>query len=223
MYLDIIFEDNHLLVVNKPAGILTQPSGTEQASLENYAKEFIKHKYQKAGNVFLSAIHRLDKPVSGIVLFGKTSKAVQRLNAAMREKKSKKIYLCIVSGNLNEKQGILEHHLSHESYHAQIVEASNEEGKLSRLQYKVLKENSMFSLIQIELETGRYHQIRIQLSTIGHPILGDKKYRSQVNYRPEEIALHHWKLTIPHPVTSELKTFVSDVPDHWPLRTDANM
>lgn len=218
MNLDIIYEDNHLLVVNKPPGLLTQPSGTEHPSLESYAKAFIKHKYQKPGNVFLSAVHRLDKPVSGIVLFGKTSKAVQRLNAAMREKRSKKTYLCIVEGKLVTKEGVLENYLSHESYHAKVAENDAIEGKLSRLQYKVLQESSLFSLVQIELETGRYHQIRVQLSTIGHPIIGDKKYGSIVDYLPEEITLHHWMLTIPHPVTDELKTFISEVPSHWPMK-----
>jgi 23S rRNA pseudouridine1911/1915/1917 synthase len=206
--LDVIYEDNHLLVINKPAGLLTQPSGTQQESLEAQAKSWLKQKYHKLGNIFLHAIHRLDKPVSGVVVFARTSKALSRLNATIRDKKSKKIYYALVEGALPSSEGILEHSLSHEDFHSEIAS----EGKLARLHYRVIKKTKTQSLLEITLETGRYHQIRIQLSAIGCPIVGDKKYGSVHPFPYEGIALHHHSLSIPHPISGEMLTIQADVP-----------
>ena len=134
-----LYEDNHLLVLNKPAGLLTQPSGTEQNSLEQQAKAWLKAIYHKPGNVFLEAVHRLDKPVSGIVVFGKTSKALSRLNASIRAKQARKIYWAWVEGSVSSDSGELEHFLLHDEFQAKVVEVHHPQGKLARLTYKVLQ------------------------------------------------------------------------------------
>lgn len=199
--LEPLYEDNHLLILNKPAGLLTQPSGTDQDSLEQQAKAWIKTIYHKPGNVFLEAVHRLDRPVSGIVVFCKTSKALSRLNAAMRSKQTHKIYWAWVEGSPPKAEGELEHYLLHDDFHARVVAEGYPEGKIARLRYRVLERKEQRTLVEIELETGRYHQIRLQMSAIGCPICGDQKYGSRFEYQPGAIALHHRSLTIPHPVT----------------------
>ncbi len=207
-----LFEDNHLLVLNKPAGLLTQPSGTEQDSLEQQAKAWLKEVYHKPGNVFLEAIHRLDKPVSGIVVFGKTSKALTRLNASIRAKQARKIYWAWVEGSIALNEGELEHFLLHDDFHARVVDANHPEGKIARLIYRVLKRKKERTLLEIELVTGRYHQIRLQLAALGHPIWGDHKYGARSKYEPEAIALHHQCLQLPHPVSQTWLTFEAPPP-----------
>lgn len=212
MQLEVLFIDNHLLVVNKPTGLLTQPSGTDQPSLEAMAKAWIKEQYQKPGNVFLEAVHRLDKPVSGVVVFGRTSKALTRLNAYIRNKETQKIYFAIVEGIPSEKQGTLEHWMIHDDFRAEIASKTNPNAKLARLSYEVVQQVGSQSLLKIVLETGRYHQIRLQLSSIGCPIVGDQKYGSNTRFDGDGIALHHGRLTISHPVTQELMTFEAPNP-----------
>lgn len=207
-----LFEDNHLLVLNKPAGLLTQPSGTGQESLEQQAKAWLKEVYHKPGNVFLEAVHRLDKPVSGIVIFGKTSKALTRLNASIRAKQTRKIYWAWVEGSVKLDEGILEHFLVHDDFHAKVVDAHHPEGKKARLTYRVLQRKQDRTLLEIELETGRYHQIRLQLSALGHPVWGDHKYGSKQTYAFEAIALHHRSLQFPHPISQALLTFEAPPP-----------
>lgn len=213
--ISILYEDNHQLVLNKPAGLLTQPSGTELDSLEAQAKTWIKEHCNKPGNVFLHAVHRLDKPVSGIVLFARTSKALTRLNDSLRKKESKKIYRALVEGLVVNDEGTLEHYLIHDDHCAQVVDASVSDAKLARLHYRVLKRKGSLTFIEIELETGRYHQIRVQLSASGHPILGDRKYGSRLEYVVEGIALHHYRLDVPHPITGEMQHFESPLPQIW--------
>lgn len=205
--LNSIFEDNHLLILNKPAGLLTQPSGTEQDSLEQQAKLWIKSVYHKPGNVFLEAVHRLDKPVSGVVVFGKTSKALSRLNASMRAKQTRKIYWAWVEGDLSSDEGKLTHFLLHDEFHAKVVDEDHPEAKLANLTYKVLQRKKDRTLVEIELATGRYHQIRLQFSALGHPIWGDHKYGGKQTYEPAAIALHHRSLQLPHPISQICMTF----------------
>ncbi len=206
---NVIYLDNHILVVKKQAGLLTQSDGTAP-SLEEETKQFIKDKFDKKGNVFLVPIHRLDKPVSGIVIFARTSKALSRLNEQMRAKSIKKTYFALVEGYLQKKEGVLEHDLIHGNYRAHVK--SSPDSKRAKLLYKVLEEKENCTLLKIELFTGRYHQIRIQLSTIGHPILGDQKYGSHVKYRNREIALHHGETTFQHPIAKESLTFAVSPP-----------
>lgn len=204
--LEIIYEDNHLLVVNKPAGLLTQPNETSEQSLEELAKQWIKQKYNKPHQVFLQAVHRLDKPVSGIVVFGKTSKSVSRLNDAIRNKETKKVYEAIVEGVPSTPEAVLEHYLIHDDYRAEIVKATSPNAKLAQLSYRVIERQENQSRLEIILITGRYHQIRVQLSAIGCPILGDTKYGSHQPYKPGAIALCHKELQLIHPVTKEVLT-----------------
>jgi 23S rRNA pseudouridine1911/1915/1917 synthase len=212
-----LFEDNHLLVLNKPTGLLTQPSGTEQESLEQQAKTWLKEVYHKPGNVFLEAIHRLDKPVSGIVVFAKTRKALSRLNASIRTKQLRKIYWAWVEGVYPTDEGELEHFLLHSEFHAKVVKADHSQGKLARLAYKVLQRKPGRTFLEVELITGRYHQIRLQFSTVGFPIWGDHRYGSLQQYYPDAIALHHRLLEMPHPVKRERLSFVAQPPQAFEL------
>ncbi len=207
-----IYEDNHLLVLNKSAGLLTQPGGTEQDSLEQQAKDWLKIVYHKPGKVFLQAVHRLDKPVSGVVVFGKTSKAVERLNAMMRSKQMRKIYWGWVEGSPPNSEAILENFLAHDDFKARLVSEHHPQGKLARLTYRVLEHRKDRSLLEIELETGRYHQIRLQLSAIGCPLWGDYKYGSRQVYERGAIALHHKSLQLIHPVLRIPLTFEAPLP-----------
>jgi 23S rRNA pseudouridine1911/1915/1917 synthase len=217
MKLEVLYHDNHLLAANKPAGLLTQPSGTDKDNLEDRSKVWIKETKSKPGNVFLHAVHRLDQVVSGIVLFACTDKALSRLNADMRTHKFTKIYHAVVSGTPPQDSGSLRHFLTHDDYHAKIVSEGDADAKECLLDYKVLKSSSNQSLLEIQLHTGRYHQIRAQLAAIGCPILGDEKYGSTIKLPGGAIALHHARLTVIHPVTKEEIFIQAPYPAHWPL------
>lgn len=212
----VIYEDNHLFVVNKPAGLATQPGIDNPNSLEGEAKEWIKEQYQKPGNVYLHALHRLDKPVSGLVLFARTSKALTRLNESIKAQDTQKVYFALVEGNLPNLVGSLEHYLVHDDYRARVVTASHAEGKRAKLTYQVVKSNGSLTLVRIELETGRYHQIRAQFSSIGAPIVGDAKYGSRLPFHAKTIALHHRYFEIPHPTTKKPILFEAHLPKYWP-------
>lgn len=209
---EILYEDNHLLIVNKPAGILTQPSGTEQKNLEEMCKQWLKEVHHKPGAVFLQAVHRLDKPVSGIVVFARTSKSLSRLNTALRAQKFQKIYTAVVEGILTPEKGVLEHYLHHDDYKSQVVPQDTPQAKLCRIHYHLLKRHENRSLIEIDLETGRYHQIRAQLSAEGHPIVGDARYGSKEIYLPHAIALHHSRLSFPHPTQDKVIKIEAPLP-----------
>jgi len=190
---NILLCDNHLLVVDKPAEIATQPD------LAELAKAWVKKKFNKPGNVFLEPIHRLDKPVAGVVLFARTSKALSRLQEQMREREMEKIYQGWVEGEPKQDQATLKHFLLHGSFRAEI----SPDGKEAILDYEVIKKEKGRALLRIRLHTGRYHQIRAQLSAIGCPILGDTKYGSHVPWK-RGIALYAKELSFKHPVTQEL-------------------
>ena len=209
---DVLYVDNHLLVLNKPVGLLTQPSGTSQDNLEDRAKAWIKAEYHKPGAVFLEAVHRIDRPVAGVVLFARTSKALSRLNEAMRQGDCEKIYLALVSGTLPGKDGALKDWLLHGRHRAKVVPADTPGAKAAVLNYTVLRHNGGRSLLRIVLGSGRYHQIRAQLAHAACPIIGDHKYGSPERWlNPDSIALQHATLRISHPVTRE--TMVFSAPD----------
>jgi 23S rRNA pseudouridine1911/1915/1917 synthase len=192
---DPLYCDNHLLVMNKPAGMSTQPH------FEEAAKEWVKAHFKKEGAVFLHPIHRLDRPVNGLVLFARTSKALSRLNEQMREGKIQRTYEAEVEGCLPQSEGALEHYLVHGSHRALLSDASDSEAKSARLTYRVVQRGSSSTKILIELQTGRYHQIRAQFAAIGHPVLGDQLYGAK---RPaEKISLRCQKLAFLHPTTKE--------------------
>lgn len=219
--IDVLYEDNHLIIVNKPAGLLSQPTNLENDSLETRVKEWIKNKYQKPGNVFVGVIHRLDRPVSGILVFAKTSKALSRLNEAIRFKGMEKTYYALVEGILQKKQETLTHFLVHGEHTSYISNKNNKEAKEACLHYTTIKEKGKTSLLQVILETGRYHQIRCQLAAIGHPILGDLRYGAKkdqkiiLNLPQNAIALHHIQLTFSHPVTKTSMTVEAPLPPYF--------
>lgn len=215
--LNILFEDNHLLFVLKPAGLATQPAAGCETDLETQVKAYLKEKYSKAGNVYLHAVHRLDRLVGGIVLFAKTSKALSRLNEAQRNKKIEKYYLAVCEGSFPHKEGKLEHFLIHDDFKATVGSTQDKEAKLSTLLYEVLGTKNAISLLKITLITGRYHQIRAQLQASNHPIIGDAKYGSHTPFRADAIALYHYKMTLKHPVTQEALTVEAPAPLSWPL------
>ena len=215
--LEILYEDNHILVLNKPAGLLTQPSPELEKSLETDAKDYMRKKYSKKGGVFLHAVHRLDKPASGIVLFAKTQKALSRLNEAIRQKKWNKTYLAICEGVFEKKEGTLELYLAHGDQKAKLVQKEEKGAKPSLLSYRVISSKDDLSLIEVLLFSGRYHQIRVSFQTICHPILGDHKYGAKKSFAKESIALHHHRLEIIHPVTLETLLFEAPLPKSWPI------
>ncbi|MBI5346828.1 MAG: RluA family pseudouridine synthase [Chlamydiae bacterium] len=200
---EIVYCDNHILVAIKPCNLPTQPDDLGQDNFQDRIKNWLKVKFQKKGNVFLHCVHRLDKPVSGLVLFARSSKALSRLNEQMRQKKIKRIYYALIEGHFDKQEGDLEHYLVHQSHKAAVV--GKNDGKLAKLHYRVLKKNKDTTLLEIELDTGRYHQIRAQFGHIGHPIVGDSKYGSHIF--SNEIKLHQGKLEFFHPVTQEKMSF----------------
>ncbi len=203
---EILFSDNHLLIALKPADLLTQPDSSGKESLESLVKEWVKEEYKKEGNVFLHAIHRLDRPVSGLVIFARTSKALSRLNEQSRNLEIQRIYEAEVEGVLAEKQGQLDHYLIHGDRRAVVGKEGQEGAKHARLTYEALRHMPHSTLVKVELETGRYHQIRAQFGAIGHPIYGDKKYGSKSG-DGKVIRLHCMKVSFKHPVTQEVLSF----------------
>lgn len=217
---EIIYFDNHLLIANKPSGMTTQPNGIAPTSLEDFCKNWVKEKYEKPGNIFLHALHRLDKPASGLVLFAKTSKALSRLNASMRAKTPLKTYLTIIEGHLPSLHGTLEHYLVHGDHQAEISSKTNPNAKFARLHYATLKKTDRHSFLEVTLETGRYHQIRAQMAAMGTPIVGDARYGSSEKLAVEAISLQHYRFQFSHPITQEVLTFSAPKPLFpWSLKS----
>jgi 23S rRNA pseudouridine1911/1915/1917 synthase len=199
----ILYADNHLLAVSKPASMLTQDSGTGLRNMEDWAREWVRVDKNKEGNVFLNAVHRIDKAVSGIVLFARTSKALSRLTEDIRNRNCKKIYHALVEGVPGKPADELIHWLSHEHHRAEICREGNQGAQRAILRYRTLKQVGEMTLLEVDLETGRYHQIRAQLAAIGCPIAGDEKYGSRQVSQKKDIALHHAQLEVSHPTTRE--------------------
>ena len=210
--INIIFEDNHLLVVEKPINIPVQEDSSHDEDLLTILKKYLKEKYNKPGNVYLGLIHRLDRPVGGIMVFAKTSKAASRLSDQMREKKFEKVYNAIVIGNIN-KEGRLEDYLLKDTKNNIVKIDKN--GKKAVLYYKKIKNIDNLSLIEVTLETGRSHQIRVQLSNYGFPLYGDQKYNKDAKEK-EQIALFAKKLSFYHPITNEYLSFELNLSDKYP-------
>lgn len=212
--LKILYEDNHIIVVEKKPNIPSQSDKTGDIDMLTLVKEYIKEKYKKPGNVYLGLVHRLDRPVGGIMIFAKTSKAASRLSNQVREKIFKKKYLAVVDGKFEKNQGTLEDYLYKDERHniSKVVKKEKKNSKLAKLDYKVLKYNPVkdLSLVEVNLHTGRHHQIRVQLSNFGHSIFGDQKYGTRG--KGKQIALWAYELTIVHPVTKEELTF-KDFPE----------
>lgn len=201
--LKILYEDNHIIVVIKPYNVPVQADSSNDLDMLTIIKNYIKEKYNKPGNVYLGLVHRLDRPVGGVMVFAKTSKAASRLSEEVRTNKIHKTYLTVVHGILDKKCDKLINKMSKdEKTHNSYIDEKN--GKEAILEYKVIKEEDNLSLLKINLITGRHHQIRLQLSNINHPIYGDQRYGFQDK---KQIMLYAYKLEFTHPVTKELMTF----------------
>jgi 23S rRNA pseudouridine1911/1915/1917 synthase len=212
----LLYEDNHLLVLYKPAGLLMQGDRTGDISLLDLGKLWLKKRYLKTGQVFLGLVHRLDRPVAGCVVFARTSKAAARLSEQFRSSRVKKIYLAVTEGSFRQNSGILQHYLKRDTHSSRIVTSSTSGALSARLAYKVLDTAADRTLVQLHLETGRKHQIRLQLAHIGNPIVGDLRYGSSVSFPCNQIALLAHELSIDHPTRQDRLTFRSPIPEGWP-------
>lgn len=215
--LNILYEDNHIIVVVKPCNVLSQGDNTGDSSIMDYIKEYIKVKYNKPGNVYLGLVHRLDRPVGGIMVFAKTSKAAGRLCKAFNEHSITKKYLAIVKGKMEKSNDTLIDYIDKDKNGDAII---SKDGKKSILEYDVIsynKENDC-SLVSINLKTGRHHQIRIQFASRGHYLLGDQRYGVQDN---KQISLFAYYLEFLHPVTHEVMEFkvFPEIKDFWTIFT----
>ncbi len=211
---DILYEDNHLLVVNKHAGDLVQPDPSGNSALEDQIKAHLKERDNKPGDVFLGVVHRIDRPVSGAVLFAKTSKALVRLNDMIRRGEIDKTYWAITERCPDQAQGTLIHHIVRDgkSNRSRAFDKPTSESKEARLEYNVLSSSDRYFLLEIHLLTGRHHQIRCQLSRIGCPIRGDLKYGAARSLTGGGISLHSRTLSFIHPVRKEPIEITAPVP-----------
>jgi len=221
--LSVIYEDNHILVVNKTAGLLVQGDQTGDKSLVDIAKLYIKNKYQKPGDVFLGLVHRLDRPTSGVIVLARTSKALKRLNKQFKDRVPKKIYRAVVSGT-PKSSAKLEHYLKknssqNKSFHYNEITPNT---KHAILHYRHVESLKSYHVLEVELETGRHHQIRAQLAAVGLHIKGDLKYGSKRTNPNGSIHLHARSLLFVHPTKKEEMKFVASYPNDpiWNALTD---
>lgn len=212
--LSVIYEDNHLIAINKPVGALVHGDETGDTTLSDMVKEYIKIRYGKPGDVFLGVIHRLDRPVSGVVIFARTSKALERMNKMLREQVIDKTYLAIVSVRPEEFSGTLIHYLSKDEQKniTKAYASKKPNTKEARLEYHLCGELDAKVLLEVHPITGRPHQIRAQLSKIGSPIIGDLKYGAEYPLHDKSIALHCYKMSFVHPVKNEKIVIKADPP-----------
>ena len=211
----VLYEDNHIIIVNKTVSEIVQGDKTGDKPLSEIIKEWLKEKYNKPGNVFCGLTHRLDRPVSGIVIFAKTSKALARLNEMFKNKEIKKTYWAIVKNTPEEPEAELRHYLirnekQNKSYAYDIEKPGS---KLAILHYKLIARSEKYNLLEIDLQTGRHHQIRCQLAKIGCPIKGDLKYGAERSNPDGGISLHAREVRFIHPVSKELIEVTAPLPD----------
>lgn len=214
-HLDILHEDNHTIVVNKKASDIVQGDKTGDAALPDFIKGYLKEKYDKPGNVFCGVVHRLDRPTSGALVFARTSKGLERLNEQFREKETQKTYWAIVENQPKSPSGRLENYLlkNEKQNKSYVTDESKAGAKKAILSYKTLVKGDNFTLLEIELETGRHHQIRCQLANIGCKIKGDVKYGAKRSNPDGSIHLHARKLAFDHPTTKERIEIIAPLPD----------
>ncbi|MDC1377998.1 RluA family pseudouridine synthase [Flavobacteriaceae bacterium] len=205
----ILFEDNHLIVVNKEAKELVQGDKTGDSTLADHLKAYLKIKYNKPGKVYIGIVHRIDRPTSGVLVFTKTSKALIRLNEQFKKRSPKKTYWAIVGKEFPSQEGKLIHWMTRNQKQNKSKAHKNEvpNSKIAKLSYRRIQEFEHYCLLEITLETGRHHQIRAQLSALGFPIQGDLKYGADRNNKDGSISLHARSLQIDHPVTKEAMSF----------------
>ena len=219
--LDILFEDNHLIIVNKIPGDLSQGDITRDQTLGDKVKSYLKKKYNKKGNVYLGIAHRLDRPTSGVIVFTKTSKALSRINELFKKNDIKKKYWAIVNSMKEKSSDKLVNHLiknkkQNKSY---VTNSSNKESKKAILNYKKILDLEKYSLLSVKLETGRHHQIRTQLANIGYPIKGDLKYGYPRSNKDGSILLHSRKISFIHPINKKNIKIIANPPKNniWDL------
>jgi len=212
--LNILFEDNHLIIINKKVGDIIQGDKTGDKPLSDIVKEYIAETYAKPGKVFLGVVHRLDRPTTGAVIFAKTSKALERMNKMLREKEIEKTYWALVEGKPDKKTDTLQHYLRKNPKNNKSTAYSKEtnDSKKAILHYEVLLSLDRYSLLEVNLETGRHHQIRCQLSVNGQSIKGDLKYGSKRSNKNGGIHLHAKKIKFVHPVKKEEITVLAPLP-----------
>ncbi|PWG04094.1 RluA family pseudouridine synthase [Polaribacter aquimarinus] len=213
--LQVLFEDNHIIIVNKRAGDITQGDKTGDKPLSDVVKEYIKNKYNKPGNVFIGVVHRLDRPTSGIIIFARTSKALERLNKMLRDKTIHKTYWAVVKNHPNKEKDTLINFLKKNPKNNKSSAFQKEitGSKRAVLHYQVIKKLENYSLLEIDLETGRHHQIRTQLSSIGCTIKGDLKYGFPRSNKDGSIHLHARKIQFTHPVSKETIKIIAPTPN----------
>ena len=213
----IIYEDNHLIAVTKRSGEIVQGDKTGDKPLSEEIKSYLKTKYKKPGNVFLGTIHRLDRPTSGIVLFAKTSKSLSRMNELFKNKKVQKTYYAITEDMPNKEKGVIISLLKKNQKQNKSYITKSDDGKKSELEYDLIEKLQNYFLIRVKPKTGRHHQIRVQLSSIGCKIKGDVKYGAKRANKDKSICLHSYSISFVHPVKNELINLKCDFPknDIW--------
>ncbi len=212
----VLFEDNHIIVAIKPAGVLSQSDGSFAPDMLTILKAYIKEEYSKPGEVYLGLVHRLDRPVSGVMVFARTSKAASRLSEQIRTRKVEKIYRCVVKGIL-EGEGRLENFISKDEDKniVTVIDKEKPGYKASYLDYRALVSKDGLTMVEVKLGTGRSHQIRAQMAHAGYPLIGDQKYGDK-DKRCKDIALEAYKLSFEHPVKREFITFEAPMPPGYP-------
>ena len=213
--INIIYEDNHILVVEKPINIPVQEDSTKDIDLLTILKKYLKEKYNKPGNVYLGLVHRLDRPVGGVMVFAKTSKAASRLSKSITTNDFHKIYYAVVTGNLKKEDKLVDY-LKKDPKNNMSYVTNSKEGKLSILTYNLVAKKDNLNLVKINLLTGRSHQIRVQFASRNNPLVGDQKYNIKEKNNPQ-IALFAQSITFPHPITKKLLTYTLSLPNRYPF------
>lgn len=214
--MNVIYEDNHILVIEKPINVPMQEDESKDLDVIRFAKEYLRVKYNKPGNVFCGLVHRLDRPVGGVVVLAKTSKAASRLSDSVRTHKMTKKYCAVVVGKLPKEKILIDYLIKDEKTNTSRI-TSEKLGKYSELTYKVLQSKDNQSLIQIDLKTGRSHQIRVQFASRQCPLFGDQRYNKDAKVG-QQLALWATELSFPHPTTQEVLIFKSELPNTEPWK-----
>jgi 23S rRNA pseudouridine1911/1915/1917 synthase len=215
--IDIIHEDNHLLGISKPGGLLVQGDRTGDITALDLGRAYLKETYKKPGNVYLGLVHRIDRPASGVVVFARTSKAAARLTKAFQNREMDKSYLAIVEGLVQQSGGELEGYINRDEKRSHLVFKTTPGAKIARLAYNVIERSRGNTLVEVIPSTGRHHQIRLQMASEGHPVLGDIKYGASDPLPDRTIALHAARLSFEHPVSKERVTLTAgpSSANHW--------
>ncbi|NNE69965.1 MAG: RNA pseudouridine synthase [Rhodothermales bacterium] len=213
---EVLFIDNHLLVVNKPAGMLAQEDETGDLDVITWAKHYLKERFNKPGNVFAGLVHRLDRPASGVMVIARTSKAAGRLADTFRNRQVDKTYLALVEG-VPPDQGQAVDHLAKVQRKVKVVRPTHPEGKKASLTWTLRGNLDGFSLVEVKLDTGRPHQIRVQMASRGWPLVGDVRYGAKREFDGRNLALHAWKLGLEHPVRREPQAWTAAPGKRWPM------